>query len=149
MHFQQHIHEKILNTFSTNFIPFFFNLNWVELKLNLIIELNWNWIQIPINVFEFNLRILIWFNLNSKLHCNVVHTSIPYNNELVFFISRILKNIFPQRYLFFPYFLMFLVLVQIKRIYYMLHIASYHYYPLAKIKVIPTCHVIDIWKYVV
>jgi hypothetical protein len=39
----------------------------------------------------------------------------------------------PQSYLLFPCFLTFLVLVQIRRIYYMLHITSYHHYSLAEI----------------
>jgi hypothetical protein len=38
-----------------------------------------------------------------------------------------------QGYLYFPCFLMLLVLVQIMKIYCTLYIASYHYYPLAEI----------------
>jgi hypothetical protein len=64
-------------------------------------------------------------NLNSiqfKVHCNVVHTSISYRNELISLASRTFekKSCFAKN--FFSYFLMLLVLVQIRNIYCMLHI---------------------------
>jgi len=49
------------------------------------------------------------------------HVSISYKNELFPYTSKTFGRI-----------CFFLVLVQIRRIYYMLHIASYHYHPLAK-----------------
>ncbi len=52
----------------------------------------------------------------------------------VFHVSNTYKFFLaPQLYLLFPCFSMLLVLLQIIKIYCMLHIASYHHYPLAKI----------------
>jgi hypothetical protein len=72
------------------------------------------------------------------LHCNIVwHASISYRNELMFLVSRILENVSCCTRIFdiflFLVFFKNLVLVQIRRIYCILNIASYHYYFYAKI----------------
>ncbi len=116
--FQQHIHEKILNTFFINLHTncIFLNLKLVQLNLNPIVEL------------ELNLE-LIKFKSNFLFEFKYIEwISILYRKELVFFTpwttfgEKTCSTIFVVS------------LVQIKRIYCMWHIASYHHYSkLAKI----------------
>jgi hypothetical protein len=59
------------------------------------LQLNLNSIQLILNSSQ----------LQFKLHCNVVHASMSYSNELMCFISRTFKKILtPQGCLLFPYF---------------------------------------------
>jgi len=77
-----------------------------------------------INVFEINFEIQIQF----KLYNNVVGTSISYKNGLVSLISRTFRNFsYYERIFILKFIFMFLILVQIKNNYCMLHIASYHF----------------------
>jgi hypothetical protein len=104
--FEHHIHDKIFNIFSTNLHPISFQLNF-----NLVIVLFW---MESNNVF-----------LSFMSFC----TSNTYKNELVYHISRTFekKSCLLNKDFFFSFvFLMFLIFMQIRRIYYMLHIASYH-----------------------
>jgi hypothetical protein len=76
----------------------------------------------------------MYFNsIQFKFHSNVVHALIKYRNELMSFVSRTFG--FFSCFIKICFFLlMFLVLVQIRRIYCMLHmITSYHYYMLVEI----------------
>jgi len=58
-----------------------------------------------------------------------------YEDELMFFISRIFEFFSYSRRMnfFFLVFSILIILVQIRIIYYMLHITSYHHYPLVEI----------------
>ncbi len=116
--------EYLIYQFTSHLFLIQFNINLVVIKLN--------WVKLELKLVELE------FNSNQiqfKLHCKVVYASISYKNELIFFISRTFE--------FFSYstrtnclFLIssiFIILVQIRIIYYMLHIASYHHYLLVEI----------------
>jgi hypothetical protein len=97
-------------------------------------------ICIPLSLIEFesiqlNLNPIVELKFNQIEFKYIEWISILYRKELVFFILATLNFIFlvPQWYLLFSYFPMFLVLMQIKKIYCMLHIASYHRYSLVEI----------------
>jgi len=123
IHFFNTIFTRIFSLpFPPICIPFIFN--WILIQ-------SLNWIQIPFNVFEFNLGVWIQF----KLRCRVVHASISYKNELLKLILKTFEFFSCSTRIFFfsLFFGVFLVLVQITKIYCMLHIVSYHHYILAKI----------------
>jgi hypothetical protein len=105
-------------------IPIVFYWMWIQFNWILIQLLNC--IELKFNHIEF--KFLNWIQIH-WMDFNFILEGIN-----VFHINNILKKFLaPQLYLLFPCFSMFLVLLQIRRIYCMLHIASNHHYPLAKI----------------
>jgi hypothetical protein len=93
-------------------IPIVFNWIWIQ----------FNWILIQLlNNIEF--KYIEWISILYR------------KKKCLSFQQHFRKNLVPQWHLLFPYFSMFLVWEQIKRIYCMLHIASYHHYPWAEIDI--------------
>jgi hypothetical protein len=96
----------------------------MEFYLNTIVELN------SVELKFSQIQIQIQF----MLPCNVIHTSISHNNEWMSFISKTFNFfLIPQGYFYIFCFLILLVLGQRRKIYCILHISFYHYYPLARI----------------
>jgi hypothetical protein len=79
--FQHHIQKKILNTFFISLHSICFNWIWIWIQFNLNPIVEFNSIEIKLNLFQ----------IQFKLHCNVIHASISYRNELVSLISRVLR----------------------------------------------------------
>jgi hypothetical protein len=79
-----------LNTFFINLHSICFN--WIWIQFNLIFIQSLNWIQLKLNWIDFKFIHYIWIQIQFKLHCNVIHASISYRNELVSLISRIFRN---------------------------------------------------------
>ncbi len=83
--------------------------------------------------FKFHSMYLNSIQTQFKLHCNVIHASISYRNELLSFHFKTIWKFFlfhKDIYLFL--FFQRLVLAQIRRIYCMLHIVSHYHFLLTK-----------------
>jgi hypothetical protein len=142
--------------FWISYLPTYISFFKVQFNINLVvIKLNWVKLELKLVELEFKSN-----QIQFKLHCKVVYASISYKNELIFFISRTFEffSYSTRMNCLFLVFSILIILVQIRIIYYMLHIASYHHYPLVEIIMsrlfrqhmfICQCHVNDIWTCVV
>lgn len=106
-------------------------LNSIQFNLNPIVEFTsienkLNWFQISFTIFEFKFKsscIAMLFMLQFHIRMN---SCLSFQEYLEIFLV-------PQGYFLLPFYFMVLFLVQIRNIYCVLHIVSYHHYPLIEI----------------